>query len=94
MKYSYSNDSRYSYEIFGDGYDIYIDDVLTFVQREPYIPDKTKSYEENAIMQIEKLIEAYNSEMESIEMEMTKENDINSMLVEHEYRITLIELGV
>lgn len=41
---------NFFYRIFEDGYDIYIGDTEypTYVQREPYIPIKSLSYEENA----------------------------------------------
>ena len=42
-----------SYEIREDGYMIYLDNKPWISQYEPYIPDKSKSYEENALIQIE-----------------------------------------
>lgn len=46
-----------SYEIFDDGYDIYLDGSLWIAQHEPYghPMDATKSYEENCLLQIEEL---------------------------------------
>ena len=84
--YKYGN-SVLTYQVFDDGYDIFRDGNLWLTQREPYIPNRNKSYEENAIAQIEELISSY-------DYSFSFEEDINSMLVEHEYRITLIELGV
>ena len=49
------NEKNYTYEILENGYYIFIDGVKTMHQYEPFIPDKTKSYEENAILQIEEL---------------------------------------
>lgn len=51
-------DDTYSYEIFDDGYVIYVHDVLAYNQKDPFgkvlIPDG--SYEENAIAHIESLL--------------------------------------
>lgn len=46
-----------SYEIFDDGYNIYLDGAIWITQHEPYghPMDATKSYEENCLMQIEEL---------------------------------------
>ena len=46
-----------SYQIFEDGYDIYLDGEPWISQREPYgkMYDKTKSYEENCLLQIEEI---------------------------------------
>ena len=46
------------YEITENGYHIYDrnDPLFHIHQYEPYIPDPTKSYEENAIAQIEELM--------------------------------------
>lgn len=44
------------YEILSNGYNIYLGNQLWIMQYEPdYIPDKTLSYEENAIKQIDEL---------------------------------------
>lgn len=45
------------YELTSDGYYIYDrnDPLFRIHQYEPYIPDHSKSYEENAIAQIEEL---------------------------------------
>ena len=49
---------EYSYEIFDDGYDIFLNDKKIITQHEPFGKpcDVNKSYEENAIMQIEEII--------------------------------------
>lgn len=44
------------YIVVDDGYDIYINYKKSIVQHEPFIPDGRKSYEENAIAQIEKML--------------------------------------
>lgn len=49
------DNKKVSYELFEDGYKIYLDGVAWIHQYEPYIPDKKLSYEENAIAQIEEI---------------------------------------
>lgn len=51
-------DTNYSYEVYDDGYEIFGDGVKIIKQREPYGKpiDRTKSYEENAILHIESLL--------------------------------------
>lgn len=44
-----------SYEVVENGYKIYLGDKLWITQYEPYIPNPTMSYEENALAQIEAL---------------------------------------
>ena len=46
-----------SYKIVENGYEIYLDNVLWITQRGEYSKpmDKSKSYEENCLMQIEEL---------------------------------------
>ena len=46
-----------SYEIFDDGYEIYLDDTLWIKQRGQYGKpvDSAKSYEENCLAQIEEI---------------------------------------
>jgi len=51
-------EKNYSYEITKDGYYILINGERSIHQYEPYIPDKTKTYEENAITQIEEMKQA------------------------------------
>ena len=48
-------EKTYTYEITEDGYYILINGNKVIHQYEPYIPDHTKSYEENAKAQIEEL---------------------------------------
>ncbi len=87
-------DSVLSYLVSDDGYDIYLDNVLWISQHEPYIPIKTKTYEENAVIQINQLIEIYNEAIENSELEDNKDNDINSLLVDFSYRVLLLELDL
>ena len=88
------DDQIITYMIFDDGYDIYLDGSPFITQREPYIPKRNMSYEENAVSQIEELIESYNNSQKNRIIEESKENDIDAMLVDHEYRLTLVELDV
>lgn len=46
-----------SYEIFDDGYEIYLDKVLWITQRGEYSKpiDREKSFEENCLLQIEEI---------------------------------------
>lgn len=48
-------EKNYTYEVTENGYYILVNGVKTIHQYEPFIPDKTKSYEENAIAQIAEL---------------------------------------
>ena len=53
------------YVVTNNGYHIYDknDETFQIHQYEPYIPDKEKSYEENAVAHIEKIIASnYNGE--------------------------------
>lgn len=51
------NEQTISYEIFDDGYEIYLDGTLWIKQRGEYSKpiDKDKSYEENCLAQIEEI---------------------------------------
>lgn len=51
-------EKTYTYEITEDGYYILIGGNKVIHQYEPYIPDSSKSYEENAKAQIEELKQA------------------------------------
>ena len=48
----------YTYEVTENGYFIFINGKKVIHQYEPYIPDPSKSYEENAKAQIEELKQA------------------------------------
>lgn len=48
-------EKKYTYEVLENGYYIFIDGVKFIHQYDQYIPDKTKSYEENALAHIEEL---------------------------------------
>ena len=63
-----------SYEVLEDGYKIYLDGGDFIHQYEPYIPDKTKTYEENALAQIEELVAMHeNAKNEQMEKEALME---------------------
>lgn len=71
-KLNANNQSIY-YEILEDGFKIYIGQTVqpSIHQYEPYIPDPTKSYEENAIQMCEDLCENANNMVPSIEDRVT-----------------------
>lgn len=57
IKTNYSIDNKQiSYEVTDNGYKIYLDGQLWIHQYEPYIPNPSISYEENAIAQMEELV--------------------------------------
>lgn len=70
-------EKNYTYEIVENGYKILIDGRVVIEQYEPFIPDKTKSYEENAKAQIGELkeMEKQNvqeqANMEDLQQEVT-----------------------
>lgn len=70
------------YELTSDGYYIYDrnDPLFKVHQYEPYIPDHSKSYEENAIAQIEELSrepEPSEDEIDTLLAELESEVGIN-----------------
>lgn len=78
-------ENTYTYEITENGYYIYINGKKVIHQYEPYIPDKTKSYEENAKAQIEELKaseEAQKEEKTQMEQMQQDITDIQLALVE------------
>ena len=68
---NYSIDNKQvSYEVTDNGYKIYLDGQLWIHQYEPYIPNPSISYEENAIAQMEELVAMHeNAKNEQIEKE-------------------------
>ena len=66
------DNKQISYEVIDNGYKIYLDGQLWIHQYEPYIPDKTKSYEENAVAQIE---EIYNGFQQALNEQEQTENE-------------------
>ena len=75
IKTNYSIDNKQiSYEVIDDGYKIYLDGQLWIHQYEPFIPNPSKSYEENAIAQIEELVAMHeNAKNEQMEKEALME---------------------
>ena len=75
----------YTYEVTENGYYILINGNKVIHQYEPYIPDTSKSYEENAKAQIEELKAANErAKNEKTEMEQVKQDitDIQLALTE------------
>ena len=68
---NYSIDNKQvSYEVIENGYKIYLDGKQWIHQYEPYIPNPSISYEENAIAQIEELVAMHeNAKNEQMEKE-------------------------
>lgn len=58
QEYYSSNGDEYGYIVDETGYIVYKNWNPYFDQHEPYIPDARKTYEENAIVQIEDVIAA------------------------------------
>lgn len=78
-------EKTYTYEVTENGYYILINGKKVIHQYEPYIPDPSKSYEENAKAQIEELKAADEKEKnEKTEMEQIKQDitDIQLALTE------------
>ena len=64
------NKDRITYEILENGYRINLDGKIWIEQTEPYIPNPSISYEENAIAQIEELVAMHeNAKNEQMEKE-------------------------
>lgn len=75
---------KLSYEILEDGYKIYKGGTAWLHQYEPYIPDKAKTYEENAIAQMEELVamheQALKEQQEKLEAEQKAEQEKAQLL--------------
>ena len=64
------DNKKVSYELFEDGYMIYLDDQAWIHQYEPFIPNPKMTYEENAVAQIMELVAMHeNAKNEQIEKE-------------------------
>ena len=64
------DNKQVSYEVIDNGYKIYLDGQLWIHQYEPYIPNPSISYEENAIAQMEELVAMHeNAKNEQMEKE-------------------------
>ena len=72
-------EKTYSYEVTENGYFILINGKKVIHQYEPYIPDKTKTYKENAEAQIEEM-KAYDEEQKNKKTKMEQlEEDITNI---------------
>lgn len=81
----------YSYEVTQNGYFILINGVKVIHQYEPYIPDKTKTYKENAETQIEEM-KAYDKKKKT---EKTQIEQIQEDITDLQLALTEIyEMGV
>ena len=77
---NYSIDNKQiSYEVTNDGYKIYLDGQLWIHQYEPYIPDKSKSYEENAIAHIEELYNGYQASLKEQQEQASIQDQITNL---------------
>ena len=84
-------EKTYTYEITENGYYILIDGEKVIHQYEPYIPDKTKTYKENAEAQIEELKAAdEKAKTEKTQVEQIQEDITNIQLALTE----IYEMGV
>lgn len=84
MRVKYNNETfDLQYEIFDDGFDIYIGarKYPLYKQREPFIPDPSKSYEENAITMCREYCEM-------------RENSNSETFVSVEDQLTAVESNV
>ena len=62
---NYSIDNKQvAYEVTDNGYKIFLDGQLWIHQYEPYIPDPSKSYEENALAHIEEIYNGYQASLQ------------------------------
>lgn len=67
------------YIVSEDGYDIYLNWSKWIVQHEPYIPDHHKTYEENAIAQIEEMLASEKAAAEAKKTEENKQSQIDGI---------------
>ena len=77
---NYSIDNKtISYEVTNDGYKIYLDGQLWIHQYEPYIPNPSKSYEENAIAQIEEIYNGYQASLQEKQEQASIQDQITNL---------------
>ena len=77
---NYSIDNKQiSYEVTDDGYKIYSDGQLWIHQYEPYIPNPSISYEENAIAQIEELYNGYQASLKEQQEQVSLQDQITNL---------------
>ena len=77
---NYSIDNKQvSYEVTDNGYKIFLDGQLWIHQYEPFIPDKSKSYEENAIAQMEELYNGYQASLQEKQEQASIQEQITNL---------------
>ena len=73
------NNKQVSYEVIENGYKIYLDGQLWIYQYEPYIPDKSKSYEENAVAQIEEIYNGHQQALKEQQEQVSLQDQITNL---------------
>ena len=77
---NYSIDNKQiSYEVTDDGYKIYLDGKQWIHQYEPYIPNPSISYEENAIAQIEEIYNGYQASLQEKQEQASIQDQITNL---------------
>ena len=77
---NYSIDNKQiSYEVTDNGYKIYLDGQQWIHQYEPYIPNPSKSYEENAIAQIEEIYNGYQASLKEQQEQASIQDQITNL---------------
>ena len=77
---NYSIDNKQvSYEVTDNGYKIFLDGQLWIHQYEPYIPDKSKSYEENAVADIEELYNGFQASLQEKQEQASIQDQITNI---------------
>lgn len=80
IKTNYSIDNKQiSYEVIDDGYKIYLDGQLWIHQYEPFIPNPSKSYEENALAQMEELYNGYQASLKEQQEQASIQDQITDI---------------
>ena len=77
---NYSIDNKQiSYEVTDNGYKIFLDGQLWIHQYEPYIPNPSISYEENAIAQIEEIYNGYQASLQEKQEQASIQDQITNL---------------
>lgn len=76
-----------TYKLLKNGYQILNDGKVWIEQVEPFIPDKTKSYEENAKAQIAELLE----QQESVKQEQATMEEMQQQITD--LQLAVVELA-
>lgn len=86
---------EYTYEVTENGYFIFIDGEKVIHQYEPFIPDKTKSYEENAKTQIKEMQEADANAKKEAEQKKTEIEQMQEQITDLQLAMAeLVEGGM